>query len=50
MDVVRCLTPDKAVIAAFLPEFKIYSMTNVEEGVFHKEPWFDIHYAIDGTL
>ncbi|KAL5104248.1 Nardilysin [Taenia crassiceps] len=47
VEVVHHLTPDKVVVTAFLPEFNIYSMTNAAEWVFHKEPWFDIRYAID---
>ncbi|KAL5963174.1 Nardilysin [Taenia solium] len=49
VDVVHYLTPDKAIMAAFLPEFNVYSMTNVARGVFHREPWFDIRYAVDAT-
>ncbi|VDM32266.1 unnamed protein product [Hydatigera taeniaeformis] len=47
VEVVNYLTPDKAIIAAFLPEFNVYSITDPKEGVFLKEPWFNIHYAID---
>ncbi|KAL5104318.1 Nardilysin [Taenia crassiceps] len=47
VDVVRHLTPEKAIIAVTLPELNAHSMADTKEEVFHREPWFDIRYAID---
>ncbi|KAH9277632.1 Nardilysin [Echinococcus granulosus] len=47
VDVVHHLTPEKAIIAVSLPEFNAHSMADAKEEVFHREPWFDIRYAID---
>ncbi|VDK25305.1 unnamed protein product [Taenia asiatica] len=49
VDVVRYLTPEKAIITVSLPELNSHSMADTKEEVFHREPWFDIRYSIDGT-
>ncbi|VDM35486.1 unnamed protein product [Hydatigera taeniaeformis] len=47
VDVVRQLTPEKAIMIVTLPELNAQSAADTKEEVFRREPWFDIRYAVD---